>query len=192
MAFWGERYVCVYIYICMYIYIYIIYIHVWSPPYDTQTPSKHRKDQCETCFGDGRTSARFRMQHSYKIARQEKHKIPESKHQAPRIHPNWFARFRRCEKFWILGCLDFCFIFLGSWVFGFFLIFGFLDFLMFWICGVLSLFDICIVFCSGFLFCFFLVLCFGYTFVVSNVFLRAPKTELDFRCTEKAEFPDYY
>ena len=39
--------------------------------------------------------------------------------------------------------------------------------------------------------CLLLVLCFGYTFVVSNVFFRAPKTESDFRCTEKAEFTDY-
>ena len=35
-----------------------------------------------------------------------------------------------------------------------------------------------------------MVLCFWYTFVVSSVFLRAPKTESDFPCTEKAEFTD--
>ena len=39
------------------------------------------------------------------------------------------------------------------------------------------------------LFCVLLVvLGFWYTFVVSNVFLRVPKTESDFRCTEEAEF----
>ena len=32
---------------------------------------------------------------------------------------------------------------------------------------------------------------FWYTFVVANVFLRAPKTDSDFRCTEKAEFIVY-
>ena len=36
--------------------------------------------------------------------------------------------------------------------------------------------------------CLFVVLGFWYTFVVSNVFLKVPKTESDFRCTEKAEF----
>ena len=36
--------------------------------------------------------------------------------------------------------------------------------------------------------CLFVVLGFWYTFVVSNVFLRVPKTESDFGCTEKAEF----
>ena len=36
--------------------------------------------------------------------------------------------------------------------------------------------------------CLFVVLGFWYIFVVSNVFLRVPKTESDFRCTEKAEF----
>ena len=36
--------------------------------------------------------------------------------------------------------------------------------------------------------CLFVVLGFWYTFVLSNVFLRVPKTESDFRCTEKAEF----
>ena len=33
--------------------------------------------------------------------------------------------------------------------------------------------------------CLFVVLDFWYTCVVSNVFLRDPKTESDFRCTEK-------
>ena len=41
----------------------------------------------------------------------------------------------------------------------------------------------CVVLC-----CLFVVRGFWYTFVVSNVFLRVPKTESDFRCTEKAEF----
>ena len=45
----------------------------------------------------------------------------------------------------------------------------------------------CSVFCC-FVCCLFVVLGFWYTFVVSNVFLRVPKTESDFRCTEKAEF----
>ena len=36
--------------------------------------------------------------------------------------------------------------------------------------------------------CLFVVLDFWYTFVVSTVFLRVPKTESDFRCTENAEF----
>ena len=48
----------------------------------------------------------------------------------------------------------------------------------------------CSVFCC-FVCCLFVVLGFRYTFVVSNVFLRVPKTESDFRCTEKAEFTDY-
>ena len=43
------------------------------------------------------------------------------------------------------------------------------------------------VFCC-FACCLFVVLGFWYVFVVSNVFLRVPKTESDFRCTEKAEF----
>ena len=42
-----------------------------------------------------------------------------------------------------------------------------------------------------FVFCLFVVLCIWYTFVVSSVFLRVPKTESDFRCTVKAEFTDY-
>ena len=43
------------------------------------------------------------------------------------------------------------------------------------------------------LFCvlFLCVLGFWYTFVVSNVFFRVPKTESDFRCTEQAEFTDF-
>ena len=42
------------------------------------------------------------------------------------------------------------------------------------------------------LFCvLFVVLGFWYTFVTSNVFLRVPKTESGFRCTEKAEFTVY-
>ena len=45
----------------------------------------------------------------------------------------------------------------------------------------------CSVFCC-FVCCLFVVLGFWYTFVASNVFLRVPKTESDFRCTEKAEF----
>ena len=45
----------------------------------------------------------------------------------------------------------------------------------------------CSVFCS-FVSCLFVVLGFWYTFVVSNVFLRVPKTKSVFRCTEKAEF----
>ena len=51
------------------------------------------------------------------------------------------------------------------------------------------IFDICSVF-GGFVFCLFVVLFFWYTFAVSTVFLRVPKTESDFRCTEKAEFTD--
>ena len=39
------------------------------------------------------------------------------------------------------------------------------------------------VFCC-FVCCLFVVLGFWYTFVVSNVFFRVPKTESDFRCTE--------
>ena len=45
----------------------------------------------------------------------------------------------------------------------------------------------CNVFCC-FVCCLFVVLGFWYPFVVSNVFLRVPKTESDFRRTEKAEF----
>ena len=43
------------------------------------------------------------------------------------------------------------------------------------------------VFCC-FACCLSVVLGFWYTFVVSNVFLRVPKTDSDFRCTEKAAF----
>ena len=41
-----------------------------------------------------------------------------------------------------------------------------------------------------FVLCVFVVFCFWYTFVVSTVLLRVPKTESDFRCTEKAEITD--
>ena len=44
----------------------------------------------------------------------------------------------------------------------------------------------------GFVFCLIVVLCFWYTFAVSNVFVRVAKTESDSRCTEKAEFTDYW
>ena len=50
------------------------------------------------------------------------------------------------------------------------------------------MFLICVVFLCCFVCCLFVVLGFWYTFVVSNVFLRVPQTESDFRCTEKAEF----
>ena len=36
--------------------------------------------------------------------------------------------------------------------------------------------------------CLFVVLGLWYTFVASNIFLRVPKTDSDFRCTEKLEF----
>ena len=75
----------------------------------------------------------------------------------------------RFSCFWISGILEF-------WSFG---SFGVWDFL------------ICVVFFCCFVCCLFGLLCFWYTFVVSNVFLRVPKTESDFRCTEKAEFADY-
>ena len=51
-----------------------------------------------------------------------------------------------------------------------------------------GIFDMCSVFL---LFCVLFVCCAWLlvkTFVVSNVFLMVPKTESDFRCTEKAEF----
>ena len=51
----------------------------------------------------------------------------------------------------------------------------------------LRFFDMCSVFLL-LLCCLFVVLGFWYTFVASKVFLRGPKTESDFRCTEKAEF----
>ena len=54
-----------------------------------------------------------------------------------------------------------------------------------------SRFLICIVLFCCFACCFSVVLGFWYTFVVSNVLLRVPKTESDFRCIEKAEFIDY-
>ena len=68
--------------------------------------------------------------------------------------------------------------------------FGILEF---WSFGILEfrIFDMCTVFCC-FVCCLFVVLCLWYTFVVSNVFLRVPKTESDFQCTEKAEFTDYH
>ena len=66
------------------------------------------------------------------------------------------------------------------WIFGCFWISGFFEF---W---SLSFFDVCSVFCC-FVCCLFVVLGFWYTFVVSNVFLRVPKTESDFQGTEKAE-----
>ena len=72
------------------------------------------------------------------------------------------------------------------------MIFRFLDFwtvgfLDFWNFGVLD-FLICVVVFFCFVCCSFVVLGFWYTFVVSNVFLRVPKTESDVRCTEEAEF----
>ena len=43
--------------------------------------------------------------------------------------------------------------------------------------------------CSVFLlFCVLFVVPGSWSFVVSNVFLRVPKTESVFRCTEKAKF----
>ena len=39
-------------------------------------------------------------------------------------------------------------------------------------------------------FLLFVVLGFWYKFVLSNVLLRVPKTESDFRCAEKAGFTD--
>ena len=50
--------------------------------------------------------------------------------------------------------------------------------------------DVCSVFWWLCTFCLFVVLCLWYTFVVSNVYWRVPKTESDFGCTEKAEFTD--
>ena len=49
-------------------------------------------------------------------------------------------------------------------------------------------FDICSPFVCCFVCGLFAVLGFWYAFVVSKVFLSVPKTESDFRCTEKAEF----
>ena len=49
----------------------------------------------------------------------------------------------------------------------------------------------CSVCVCWFVCCLLVVLGFWYTFVVSNVFLRVPKTESDFRCAEQAEFTDY-
>ena len=83
----------------------------------------------------------------------------------------WVFRFFGILDFWIVGILEF-------------LIFLILDF---WSC---QFFDMCSAFCY-FVCCLFVVLCFWYTFVVFNVFLRVPKTESDFRCAEKAEFTDY-
>ena len=62
-----------------YMYIYIYIYECGQPPYDMQTPSKHCKMQCETCFFVDRISAHFRMQHAYRIARKEKRKVPESR-----------------------------------------------------------------------------------------------------------------
>ena len=78
------------------------------------------------------------------------------------------------------------FLILDFYIFG---IFGYFEFSGFWIFGFLF-FDICSVFCC-FVSCLLVVLCFWYTLVVSNVFLRALKTESDVRCTEKAEFTEY-
>ena len=50
---------------------------------------------------------------------------------------------------------------------------------------------ICVVFVNYSVCCLFVVLGFWYTFVVSNLVLRVPKTKSDFRCTEKAEFTDF-
>ena len=125
----------------IYIYIYT-YICVYGhhPPCDTQTPSKHCKNQCETCIFVGRISAHFRMKHSYRIAIQEKRKIPESKipkfqksknlkSKNPKIQH--FSHVRNlAKKVWI------------SWIIGFLdsLIFGILKFLIFvvflWFCAL--------------------------------------------------------
>ena len=79
----------------------------------------------------------------------------------------------------IFGC---SFRLLDFWIFRFldFWIFGFLDI---WIFAV---------FFGGFVFCLFVVLCFWCTFAVCNVFFRVLRTQSDFRCTEKAEFTDYW
>ena len=106
--------VCLYLNLNLYEYTYIytcIYIYI-TPPLDTQTPSQHCKHQCETCLFVGRISAHFLMQHSYRTARQEKRKIPESKNLKfqKSQNPNFFARFRKCETFldfWMFGCLEF-------------------------------------------------------------------------------------
>ena len=143
--------------------------------------AKHCKNQCETCFFVGRISAHFLRQHSYRTVRQEKRKIPESK--SPKFqksktkNPKFITSTESCNK---IGFLEFSiFRFLDFWIFGFLDVrsFGFLVF---------------VVFSGGFVFCLFVVFCFWYTSAVSNVFLRVPKTESDFRCTEKAEFTDYW
>ena len=53
----------------------------------------------------------------------------------------------------------------------------------FWIFAIF-VFLIFVVFFGGAAFCLFVVLCFWYTFAISTVFLRVPKTESDFRCTD--------
>ena len=77
--------------------------------------------------------------------------------------------------------------FFKFWIFVFLvlLIFGTLEC---WNFGVFRNLQ-CLVCC--FVVCLLVMLCFWYTFVISNVFFRAPKTESDFRCTEKDEFTDY-
>ena len=72
--------------------------------------------------------------------------------------------------------------------------FGFLEFWNFRFLDTRIFGSLCVwifvVFLGGFVFCLFVVLCFLYAFAVSKVFLRVPKAESDFRCTEKAEFTD--
>ena len=127
-------YTCMYIYICTYIYIYI-YIYMVTPP-TTRRPLQNTVNQRETCFFVGRISAHFRMQNSYRIARQEKRKIPESKcpkiqkcKKNPEMQKSKNQKITKKLNFLqdsvdvkSLGFLDF-------WIFGFlhFCMFGFWD-----------------------------------------------------------------
>ena len=153
---------CLFMFV-LYIETYlVISTYIWSPTYDTQTPSNTVKTSAKPAFFVGRISAHFRTQHSYLIARREKRKIPESKNLKVQTSQTFhiYGILQKSLDFWIFGALEF-----GS--------FGFFHFLIRVMC-----------------FCCF-VLCFLSTFVVSNVFLRVPKAETAFRCTEKAEFTGY-
>ena len=148
--------ICTCVYTCTYAHTCMV-----TPPYDTQTPSKHRKNQCETCFYAGRILIHFWMQHSYRIETEGKGRIPESKIPKMRnsknqniqesIHPGKQNQIL-CG---ILGC--FCFLIFGVWL-------G---------CFVFVVWVLCLI----------VVFSFWHTFLVSNVPLRAPKNESDSRCT---------
>ena len=107
-------------------------------------------------------------------------KILKSK--TPKIQISKKPKIQESKTFHIYGILQkktCCLVFFDFWIFRFW-------FLL--ICFNLGCSDvlICVVFFGCFVFCLLAVL--WYTFLVFNVFLRAPKIESNFRCTEKAEF----